>query len=231
MAESEYQLHPLIYAISSLKAHFQSRQDVYVVGDMFLYYEKGDPAAVVAPDVFVVLGADNHLRDSYMLWKEPKGPDFVMEITSQSTRSRDQGTKRGLYEYLGVTEYFCFDPTFDYLKPPLCGYRLQDGQYKPITPTILTPAHVVLDSQTLGLSLRLLDGEFRFLEPQTGRVLINYAEALEQRDIVAKERDMAVKRGAEERVARQRAEARLREVEAQLAALSGNRDDGKTSDS
>ena len=224
MAESEYQLHPLIYAISSLKAHFQSRQDVYVVGDMFLYYEQGDPAAVVAPDVFVVLGADNHLRDSYMLWKEPKGPDFVMEITSRSTRSRDQGTKRGLYEYLGVTEYFCFDPTFDYLKPPLCGYRLQDGQYKPITPTILTPAHVVLDSQTLGLSLRLLDGEFRFIEPQTGRVLINYAEALEQRD-------MAVKRGAEERAARQRAEARLREVEAQLAALSGNRDDGKTNGS
>ena len=231
MAESEYQLHPLIYAISSLKAHFQSRQDVYVVGDMFLYYEQGDPAAVVAPDVFVVLGADNHLRDSYMLWKEPKGPDFVMEITSQSTRSRDQGTKRGLYEYLGVTEYFCFDPTFDYLKPPLCGYRLQDGQYKPITPTILTPAHVVLDSQTLGLSLRLLDGEFRFIEPQTGRVLINYAEALEQRDANAKERDMAVKRGAEERAARQRAEARLREVEAQLAALSGNRDDGKTNGS
>ena len=231
MAESEYQLHPLIYAISSLKAHFQSRQDVYVVGDMFLYYEQGDPAAVVAPDVFVVLGADNHLRDSYMLWKEPKGPDFVMEITSRSTRSRDQGTKRGLYEYLGVTEYFCFDPTFDYLKPPLCGYRLQDGQYKPITPTILTPAHVVLDSQTLGLSLRLLDGEFRFIEPQTGRVLINYAEALEQRDANAKERDMAVKRGAEERAARQRAEARLREVEAQLAALSGNRDDGKTNGS
>ena len=195
----------------------------------------GDPSAVVTPDVFVVIGADNHLRDSYLLWKEPKVPDFVLEITSHSTRSRDQGTKRGLYEYLGVTEYFCFDPTFDYLKPPLCGFRLQDGQYKPITPLIVTPAQVVLASQTLGLSLQLLDGEFRFIEPDTGRVLINYAEALEQRDAATKqrdavtqERDAAVKRGAEEQAARQEAETRLRELEAKFAALSGDRDDGNT---
>lgn len=229
MAESDYQIRPLIYAFDSLKAHFQSRQDVYVAGNMFLYYEKGEPTAAVAPDVFVVIGADNHLRDSYLLWNEPKGPDFVLEITSRSTRSRDQGTKRGLYAYLGVTEYFCFDPTFDYLKPPLCGFRLQGERYEPITPTIETPAHIVLESQSLGLSLQLLDGEFRFIDPQTGRVLVDYDEALEQRDAAIVQRDAAETLAAREQAARQHADARVRELEGKFAALSGG--NGKTSGS
>ena len=125
IAESGHQLRPLFYSIESLRARFRSRKDVYVSGNSFLYYEKGNPTARVAPDVFVVIGADNHLRDTYLLWNEPKGSDFVLENTSRSTRICDQGTKRGLYQYLGVTEYFCFDPTRDYLDPPLCGHRLQ----------------------------------------------------------------------------------------------------------
>ena len=48
----------------------------------FLYYERGNPRAVVAPDVYVVVGAPEYLRDTYMLWNEPKGPDFVLEMTS-----------------------------------------------------------------------------------------------------------------------------------------------------
>ena len=280
MAESDYQLYPLIYALDSLKAHFRKRQDVYVAGDMFFYYERGKPASVVAPDVFVVIGADKHLRDSYLLWNEPKVPDFVLEITSHSTRSRDQGIKKVVYESLGVTEYFCFDPTFDYLDPPLCGYRLRAGRYEPITPSIATPAHVVLESQTLGLSLQLLDGEFRIIDPQTGLAMLDYEEALEQRnaatleldattkqrdaaakqrdaatqqrdavtkerdaaakdrdaatkerDAATKDRDIAQRRGAEEQAARLQAEARLRELEAKFAALSGGRDDGRTSGS
>ncbi len=222
MGESAYQIRPLIYAFDSLTSHFKVRPDVFVAGDMFLYYEKGEPTSVVAPDIFVVIGADNHLRDSYLLWNEPKGPDFVLEITSRSTRIRDQGTKHGLYQYLGVTEYFCFDPTFDYLKPPLCGHRLQDGRYEPIIPMIETPAHIVLESQTLGLSLQLLDGEFRFIDPQSGLVLVSYDESL-----VERAEESAARRQAE--AGRAQAEVRIRELEAKLAALSGG--NGKTSGS
>ena len=74
VAESDFQLGPLIYVIDALRAHFQKRDDVYVAGDLFLYYEEGNLSAVVAPDVFVVLGAANHPRASYMLWREPKAP-------------------------------------------------------------------------------------------------------------------------------------------------------------
>ena len=128
MAESDFQLHPLIYAINALRAFFADRPDVYVAGNMFVYYEEDNPKAVVAPDVFVVFGAPNHDRSSYKVWEGGKAPDFVLEITSLATRTQDQGPKRGIYAYMGVREYFQADPTGDYLKPPLQGQQLAGDQ-------------------------------------------------------------------------------------------------------
>ena len=47
--------------------------NVVVGSNNFLYYEQGNPQAVVAPDVYVVVGAPAHLHDTYLLWNEPKG--------------------------------------------------------------------------------------------------------------------------------------------------------------
>ena len=102
MAESGFQIKPLVYAFTVLQTHFLHQPQVFVAGDMFLYFKEGDPRAVVAPDVFVVIGAANHTRMSYKLWEEPKAPDFVLEITSRSTRAEDQGRKREVYASLGV---------------------------------------------------------------------------------------------------------------------------------
>jgi Uma2 family endonuclease len=52
MAESDFQRKPLTYDI-----YFQDRADVYVSGNIFIYYEEGNPEAVVVPDVFVLFGA------------------------------------------------------------------------------------------------------------------------------------------------------------------------------
>lgn len=218
--DSEFQLCPLIYAIAALKSHFRARHDVYVCGDMFLYYEEGKPSSVVAPDVFVVIGAENHKRNSYFLWKEPKAPDFILEITSKGTKATDQGSKFGLYQYLGVAEYFCFDPTFDYLHPPLKGFRLEDGEYKAIKPTKETPAHIILESVSLGLSLQLLDGDFRFLDSATGRVIETYDEIRSDRDEARIEHAAAVAQLEREQAAREQAEQRIRKLEAKLVALS-----------
>src|SRR5437588_10029480 len=80
MAESDFQRKPLTYAVEALGIYFQQRADVYVSGNMFIYYEEGNPEAVVAPDVFVVFGTAKRERSSYFLWQEPKGPDFILEI-------------------------------------------------------------------------------------------------------------------------------------------------------
>ena len=204
MAESDFQFEPLSYAVESLKIRYQDRADVYVAGNIFFYYEEGEPTEVVAPDVLVVIGAEKRKRRTYKLWEEPKAPDFVLEITSSTTRSKDQGTKKGLYQFLGVTEYFCYDPTGDYLKPPLMGFRLEGGLYVPIPPKEQSESLVIVPSQTLGLDLRAEGREFRFVDPQTDRALRNLAES---------EYELA-----ESEAARLRAEARVRELEAQLAA-------------
>ena len=54
MAESDFQLTPLSYARDALRHHFRDRDDVYVSGNLLIYYEEGNPDAKVAPDVFVV---------------------------------------------------------------------------------------------------------------------------------------------------------------------------------
>ncbi|SDW81520.1 hypothetical protein [Thiocapsa roseopersicina] len=57
-----------MYAVESLRIHFRDCPDVYVSGNMFVYYEQGNPKTVVARDVFVVMGAPSHDRASYKLW-------------------------------------------------------------------------------------------------------------------------------------------------------------------
>ena len=127
VAESDFQLTVLTYAREALRIHFRAHEDVYVAANLLIYYQEGDDKVRVAPDVFVVLGASSHERSSYLLWQEPKAPDWVLEITSRSTRAEDQGPKRELYRRLGVAEYWQYDPTGDYLSPRLQGLELVAG--------------------------------------------------------------------------------------------------------
>jgi len=228
MAESDFQLTPLIYALDALKAYFQSHEDVYVAGNMFLYYEEGNPKAAVAPDVFVVLGAPKGDRHSYRLWKEPKAPDFVLEITSKSTRSEDQGVKRGVYAFVGVREYWQYDPTGDYLKPPLKGLRLVDENYESLPAGIAEGGELSIHSEVLALDIRLEKGSLRFYDPATRQKLLSYQEIEQARLQAEQDRRQAeqARREAEQRLqqeaaARQSLEARLAELEAQLQHREG----------
>ena len=80
-------------------------------------------------------GIPKKQRTNYLIWEEGKAPDLVIELTSKSTKRKDQNTKWVLYrDVLRVVEYFLFDPTEDYLEPPLQGFRLVDDDYFPIQP-------------------------------------------------------------------------------------------------
>ena len=218
VAESDFQRDYLLYVVDALQEHFRAQQDVYVTGNLLLYYEEGNRRAMVAPDVFVVMGAANHRRSSYLLWQEPKGPDFVMEVTSKSTRQEDQGAKRELYRRLGVREYWQYDPTGDYLAPALQGYELRGGEYERLPGRELAAGVVALGSAVLGLELRLYGGELRLYDPVAGRALGTREEIeadLRERDAELRERDAELReRNADlkETAAELRAaEARLRE--------------------
>lgn len=192
MAESDATRDYLIYGVEALTSHFQDHSDVYISGNLFIYYEQGNPKAVVAPDVFVVFGVEKKKRPSYKLWQEHnKVPDFVLEVTSKSTASEDCGTKRGLYAYLGVKEYFQYDPTSDYLQPPLQGFRLIEGNYLQI-PSQTEDGKLSVFSQVLGLELqRFDDGEMRFYNPNTGKKLNSPLENDQARQEAEKGRQQA----------------------------------------
>ena len=125
MAETEIHGACMMYVTSALRLWFEKhgRADVHVGSNSFLYYERDNPRAVVAPDVYVVVGARAYLRDTYLLWNEPKGPDFVLEVTSASTRRADERRKRDVYASLGVSEYFLYDPRAEYLDAAASGLR------------------------------------------------------------------------------------------------------------
>jgi len=195
MAETDVHIDALLYLREALKDYFRDAPQVYVAGNMLLYYEEGNPAACVAPDVFVVQGVAKRERRTYKLWEEGQPPAVVFEITSRGSRLEDLGTKRVVYAMLGVREYFLYDPLGEYLRPPLQGYRLQEGEYQRLLPG----GEGELVSQVLGVELRVEAGRLRVVDPATGERLLTPAEA------------QAPRRAAEAELERLRAElARLR---------------------
>ena len=177
LAETRFQWDSLTYTASALDVHFRDRPDVAVEGNRLLYYVEGDVRSRVAPDVFVVLGVPKRRRRIYLLWEEGKAPDFVLEVTSRSTRRQDQGFKRDLYARLGVTEYWLFDPAGDWLDPRLQGHRLVGGGYDQLAPSGIEGGERVLRSTVLGLDVYVDHGEIRFRDPATGHKLLTLEEA------------------------------------------------------
>jgi Uma2 family endonuclease len=195
MAESDPARDYLIYGVEALDIYFQDRDDVYVSGNLFIYYKKGVPSAVVAPDVFVIFGVDKKKRLSYKVWEEgDKVPDFVLEVTSLTTQENDEEDKPKKYAQLGVREYFQYDPTGDYLNPQLKGSRLVQGEYQAIAPCLLPNSVLSIPSEVLGLDLRLIEKELRFYDPETGKRLLSHKETEQARQQAEQARRDAIPR-------------------------------------
>lgn len=218
MAESDVHLAVMMHLVQGLRDHYSEDPEVYVAGNLLLYYEEGKRVSV-APDVFVVRGVPKGERDTYLLWREGRGPCFVLEVTSKSTRDEDLSTKKAVYGKLGVEEYFLFDPRGEYLKPRFQGFHLSGGAYRPVPLT----ADGSLVSRTLGVAFRPEGRSLAMTDVATGRRLLGFADwkaraqEAEQRAADAEERateEAAARRAAEERAAQ--AEARLRELAEKL---------------
>jgi Uma2 family endonuclease len=133
MGETGFHVNAILSLHAAFLIAFRGRTDIYVASDMFLYYERGNPRAVKAPDVMVIKDTHNQERRTFKLWVENVEPSAIFEITSDETRREDATTKPEVYARIGVPEYFLFDPLGDYLDPPLQAYRL-DGAATPRSP-------------------------------------------------------------------------------------------------
>jgi Uma2 family endonuclease len=211
MAESDLHRDEMVYLIQALDDRYRETPDVYVAGNLLLYYVPGDRKAVVAPDVFLVKGVPKGKRKSFLLWKEGRRPCFVIEVTSESTRGEDLNKKKDIYQRLGVDEYFLHDPLSEHLKPSLQGYRLLNGGYRRIAPE----PDGSLVSLTIGLLLRREGEHLRLIELGTEQPLRSFQEYREanrqltetvlQQEQTLRTKDEAL-RAAEEELARLRRE-------------------------
>jgi Uma2 family endonuclease len=185
-----------------LRWHFRDDPLAYVASNNFLYYEEGNPKAVVSPDVYVVRGVAKGPRRIYQLWKEGgHAPCFVMELSSRSTWLEDNGNKKAIYAMLGVREYVMFDPEADCLDPPLQAFRLgDDGDFH----RVALGETSAFSSETLGLTLWLdEDRKLQARDTATG-------------DAIPRPQD-AYLRIAEQQARMAEQEARIAQLEAELA--------------
>jgi Uma2 family endonuclease len=167
MAETTLHRRIMTDLIQGLERQFRDAPDVWVGGNLFFYFEQGRPQAVVAPDILLVKGVRKWDRPIYKLWEEGRVPSLVVEVTSESTRDEDLSKKKGIYQRLGVEEYFLFDPYGDYLEPRLQGQRLEAGRYVPMAPQ----PDGSLASSTTGLILRSEGERLRLVDPVAGPLL------------------------------------------------------------
>ncbi|MEO1637345.1 MAG: Uma2 family endonuclease [Cyanobacteria bacterium J06631_9] len=184
VAETYDHLYALLVTLEVLRQYLLGQQAT-VLANQFLYYAENFPKLRVAPDVMVIFGVEPGGRDSFKVWEEKAIPSVIFEMTSKGTRQKDESSKHDLYEGLGVTEYWQFDPKGEWIATHLKGYRLVDGSYSAITDNT---------SQVLQLRLEHEDGLIVFYQLKTGERLLSPDELRLQAEQAAKQAEQAVQR-------------------------------------
>jgi Uma2 family endonuclease len=203
LAESYDHSYAIVTTLEMLLAHLKGQQ-VTVLADRFLYYVQEFPRLRVTPDVMVVFGVELSGRDSYKIWEEGHVPSVIFEITSLETRSKDDDEKKDIYQSLGVTEYWQFDPLGEWIPEKLRGFRLQGDE---------EPVYVLIKndySEVLQLQLVVKDKIIAFYQLDNGVGLLPLEElrlALEKQ----------IEQTAAETQRADREAQRARDLEAQIA--------------
>ena len=216
LPEAMYQYPILLEILPILGAHLNrlySREGVFHGSNTFICYDPDNLNVRVGPDFYFASGVDAPAIEGtklYLPWEVGKPPDFVLEIASESTADHDVTGKRQIYAEIGVPEYWRFDRSGgDYYGEPLAGERLVDGIYQPV-PLSGEPDGILKGySPALRLSLCWDNEVLRFYDPGSGEYLRNF-EALQ----AARQAEQA--RADSEQAARERAEARVRELQEEL---------------
>ena len=174
-----------------------------VVGsDQFIYYDASNPKACLAPDAYLKLDSTSKEIASWKTW-ERGTPELAIEIASRSDAPEEPWeNKLARYHQLGVRELVRFDPralqrlrVWDYVEGDLVERQLLPDT--PVPCSVLGLWWVTVPEASWGAALRLsYDAEGRALVPSE-------LEA--------------------EAEARSAAEARVRELEAELGRLRGDK--------
>ena len=205
-----------------LEDYFLSQPDVFVGMEGWLCNDASEAGRAPRPDCLVSFGVDFSSEEissvnGYVINEIGKPPDFVLEVASQTTGRRDYIDKRAIYAQYRVAEYWRFDHTGGrYHDAALAGDRLVGDSYEPIPVETGSDGIIRGHSAALQLELHWHQGRLRFWNPATGEYLPDLTETKAQRDAAQRRAHDAESRVADEQAARLAAEARVRELEAEL---------------
>lgn len=205
MAESDQARDLVVDCMQTLEDHFAAQPDVYVSGKLRLYYDKADSERYVMPSMLFARGIEKKRRFGYWIWKEGKAPDVLFEFLAPRILTTELVKKSLLYARLGLREYYAFDWTGALFDPRLCGFWVDQEEYRPLAPD----ERGRLQSQILGLELGVEGKWLRFYDLATGQRLRTLREKVQE----------AEGRAQEEAALRQMAEQRLVQLEEELRQL------------
>ena len=204
MAETPKHLQAMTDCMDVLRGHFRGIPDVYIAGNMMMYYEEGNPRKSISPDVFVVRGVSKKEIRTYKTWEQPPTLDFVLEVASPSTYTRDFNEKMEIYaKILQVKAYCIYDPYHE-IDPYFVGFRLVGETYEEIP---FVNGRIPLE--VLGLELGEHEGVLRLYDPVKALWLFTSQERVGDAEV----------RVAQESRARQEAESRAQHAEAEIEKL------------
>ncbi len=173
MAETEIHFQTIVLLYQILHHHYCKDPTVHVVGNIMLYWERGNPKACGSPDVMVSFGVfGTHPRRSFICWKEGVVPSVAFEIASRKTWRARIGRTKNDYERAGIKEYFVFDPERRFIPEGLLGFRLKGKRYARIAPK----RDGSMWSREMNLLLIPHGYDLRVAHPETGDWLLTEAE-------------------------------------------------------
>ena len=179
-------------------ARHLGRPETTIVGaELYVVAARGSRPLRV-PDLLIAFDVNPELyyeQNGYVIADQGKPPDFILEVASPSTARIDTVDKRVDYAAFGVREYWRFDHTGESHGARLAGDRLVGDRYEPIEIVELETEVLQGESKALNLLLCWDHGELAWIDPATGEHIPTFDS---------------------EREARVAAEARVRELEAEL---------------
>ena len=256
--ENERERIQINLGLDLIDQNWQDRDDFYAGGNMFVYFSTEQARAVTAeikdpalpkktfrgPDLFIVRNVDgSYRRQKWVVWDEDGHyPDVIFEFLSPSTRQRDLGEKKTLYEQTFHTrEYFCYEYMDATAIPRLYGWRLDAiAIYQPLSANergwlwseelqlwVGEWYGTIARETTLWLRFYTADGDLVLTKAEIAQrqaiLAKELAEIAEQRAGEAEQRaGEAEQRANQETAARQAAEAEAAALRAELARLRGN---------
>ena len=215
MSDNTWQSRAMHEQYGMLSTRYMDDPNTFVAMALLLYYTEGEPADVVAPDLFVSVGVPTRHRDWYKVWEEGKAPDFALEVSSEQSAQDNLGRNMETYARIGISEYCVYDPKGGLHFPRLQMFRRsarEAGTYERVKWREDTDGSLAVPSESLGLELRFEDHRLRLWDPVAHEYLLEHLEEhsgrLEERKGRLEERD--------KRIA---AEQRARDLETELADI------------